>query len=102
MPDTPAETLTAAANRIDDVLAGTNPGPWWGDDIDEVQSADGQLFRAISSSDGRPYQNSRYAALMNPQVGEQLSRWLKAEAQEAIVVGPALAVARLLLGETAE
>ncbi|MFE3049577.1 hypothetical protein ACFXIY_21295 [Streptomyces albidoflavus] len=103
---TPAETLTAAADRLRVAAQDVPAGPWWGDDLDEVQSPTGQVARAVGAA---AYPKSRYIAAMHPGVGRALAAWL--ESWTGIDVaedGPlaeelrhALTVARQILGSTA-
>ncbi|MGW4505735.1 hypothetical protein ACWENO_13955 [Streptomyces sp. NPDC004436] len=104
---TPAETLMAAATLLRKRLEHATKGPWWGDDLDEVQSPAGQIARTLGTGgDGvYPYPNSRYMALMHPGVGAALVRLLEqaADALTGCDVAddePALAAARAILGQT--
>jgi hypothetical protein len=77
---TPADELRTAAEALRQLTEHTSPAPWWGDDIDEVQSPLGQIARALSGGGKAPYPNSRYIAAMHPGVGAALADWLDFEA----------------------
>jgi hypothetical protein len=102
----PADELRAAADKLRKLIQNTAPAPWWGDDLDEVQSPLGQIARTLGSGDGKaPYPNSRYIAAMHPGVGTALADWLQtASANAAALTWPndfikrALAVARAING----
>lgn len=100
----PADTLRTAAEKLRELIANTTRAPWHGDDIDEVQSPEGQVARVYKAL----YPNSRYIAAMHPGVGQALAQWLEAEARYLATAAPgwkreahpdALAVARAILGE---
>ncbi|MFJ4418243.1 hypothetical protein [Streptomyces sp. NPDC088925] len=75
---TPAETLTAAAEKLRAAAQDVPAGPWWGDDLDEVQSPTGQVARTVGAA---AYPKSRCIALMHPGVGATLAELLEAIAQ---------------------
>ncbi|MGW3492090.1 hypothetical protein [Streptomyces sp. NPDC001054] len=100
---TPAETLTAAAEKLRTLATEATHGPWWGDDLDEVQSPTGQVARAVGAA---AYPKSRYIAAMHPGVGTALADWLESWtdielAEDAALpedARHALLVARQILG----
>ncbi|KOU50548.1 hypothetical protein ADK55_18570 [Streptomyces sp. WM4235] len=114
---TPSEELRAAETLLRSLLEHAAEGPWWGDDLDEVQSSAGQIGRALGTgADGKyPYPNSRYMAAMHPGVGtaladllerqgkqaEEIEQYLGAQFQDGALdqdIHDALAVARAILG----
>jgi hypothetical protein len=102
MPDTttPADELRTAAQKLRSLIKDTPATPWWGDDLDEVQSPEGHVARAKAN----PYPTSRYIAAMHPGVGKALADWLTVEMVQLehddfpALHAHALAVARAING----
>ncbi|WP_435246378.1 hypothetical protein [Streptomyces sp. NRRL F-5630] len=114
---TPAETLTAAAEKLRVLAAEATRGPWWaerpaarwGEDPDhEVAASAGTLATFHERGSGL---NASYTAAMHPGVGTALADWLDAELRmwagdeghddcttRTCTIVAALAVARQLLG----
>ncbi|HEY9367020.1 hypothetical protein [Streptomyces sp.] len=85
---TPAEELTAAADRLNELVAKATPGRWklWGmevlADIDGTSNVDTALPVARTSHEaGLRTFNATYIAAMNPLVGKALAEWLRVEAR---------------------
>lgn len=93
----PSDTLRAAAARIREVAQAATPGPWSheheGGHI--VHGPDGTIAEAEYGPDGA------HVALWHPVVAEAVAVWLVSASRVERAPGqnPALAVARLILGE---
>ena len=103
---TPVETLEAAADRLEKLIAAVAPGPWEAD-TSEIY-ADGLVWvgETLNTDDPeRTAAHSAYIAAMNPLVGRELVAILRGTAagiREGRWPGgpPMQRVAGLLLGES--
>lgn len=103
---TPAEVLTAAADKLEARLKHATPGPW------EVFGDGGHRLTIVGGAD-REYgvvedyelnpDDAHYLAAMNPLVGKALAEWLRTAARNASehMLGwdrEAVVLARLIIG----
>jgi hypothetical protein len=120
MPErTPAELLTAAADKLDALLAGTTPGPWaiWRDLDHQGFHTVGDLAGVVpdgaveSAGEANPTAHvyvepdAAYIAAMHPGVGRALAALLRRHGQIAVgwtdteeVFPEELRLARAILG----
>jgi hypothetical protein len=89
MPDTPADTLRAAAARIREHTIGATPG-WWKANDDAYPTA---VYASEGTSviDGARWggeasvfdndADARWIAMMHPDVGELIADWLESAAR---------------------
>ncbi|MFE9921598.1 hypothetical protein ACFYQA_08445 [Streptomyces sp. NPDC005774] len=112
---TPADELTAAADKLRALATNATPGPWRQHDTHlgqyghtaTVLSGERnttELRAWLPSMSHEPWDEARnvwadaaYIAVMHPGVGEALAKWLEAAAVDAVQIGPsphALTVAR--------
>lgn len=94
---TPAEELTAAADKLDGLIAGASDGPWATDGsevwIDTPEPRHAFFLRGWTA-------DAAYIAAMNPLVGKALAAWLREMATGNFIgrEGRALDIARLING----
>lgn len=89
---TPAEELTAAADKLDALVAGASDGPWAVDshldmlDPPRTWHLEGiERWRGLTNNVqlGEDEGTARYIAAMNPLVGKAMVEMLREEAAEA-------------------
>ena len=113
MPDTPADTLRAAAARIREHAAAASPGPWmirtgqpWLADrvvFGQSMCMPGRIAQVCNVDYGQNHgPDAAWIALMHPGVGELIADWLESAARTWEFVtysnrDAALAVARAVL-----
>ena len=103
---TPVETLEAAADRLEKLIAGATPGPWEADTSEIYGPTDEWVGETLHTDDpARTDANSAYIAAMNPLVGCELvviMRGIAAGIRESRWPGGSamLRIAGLLLGES--
>jgi len=114
---TPVETLEAAADRLEKLIAGATPGPWEADTSEIYGPTHEWVGETLHTDDpARTDANSAYIAAMNPLVGRAMTLLFREHAEEyrghgqaaSFVAGwggggdedPVLTMARLLLGES--
>lgn len=115
MTDSPADQLTAAAQKLRHAATADyiTPPPWisldGGDRVihdpahDTGNDPDAPLYVVDEPMDNPS--NAEYIALMHPDVGLALADWLDDAAEDARQIGPdyrALAVARQILGQVTQ
>lgn len=76
---TPSETLQAAADKLDELLAKVTPGPWHiGDAVDPTKPCNVHNFpNGLPVADGLYWLDAEYIARLNPVVGRTLVALLR-------------------------
>jgi hypothetical protein len=76
----PAETLTAAADRVRDLAAKAQRGPWIYNDADDRVMVDATEHSVICYS-GADYHDARWIAALSPAVAPMIATMLRGAAE---------------------
>ncbi|GAA2803352.1 hypothetical protein [Streptomyces showdoensis] len=110
----PADTLRAAADKLRELTPAASPGPWAMNQWGNVETARHEEIAEVWPLNSVPDTNARYIAAMHPGVGTALAQLLGAAVEHVEMdvmccdhgahqcpdfAGPALAVARAILGD---